>query len=166
MGRGGSKALCEAARGTVTGVGRTKPRRSLQLYFLWVRKSQSSGFGVWPCDLCRSQLGQMIPFWSLILTGPAVEAQWVGPAPEVITTGSCASQVSMENLLWARLCAPWRGTEMNDVWPVSSDSSWSRLEWERETGKHATMTQTFSYYLRRISEVCAEGETGVCHVDT
>lgn len=30
-----------------------------------------------PRDLCRSQLGRMIPFWSLILTGPAVEAQWV-----------------------------------------------------------------------------------------
>lgn len=88
------------------------------------------------------------------------------PSPEVIATGSCASQVSTENLLWARLCAPWRGTEVNDVWPVSSDSSWSRLEWERETGKHAAITQAFRYYLRRISEVCTEGETGVCHVDT
>lgn len=55
---------------------------------------------------------------------------------------------------------------MNDVWPVSSDSSWSQLEWERETGKHAAITQAFSYYLRRISEVCTEGETGVCQVDT
>lgn len=58
MGRGGSETLCEAARGTVTGVGRRKPGRSLQFYFLWVRKSQSSGFGVCAVTSVELSLGE------------------------------------------------------------------------------------------------------------